>query len=111
MTADEDIEELVIEPIRIVHDLLDLQPRLNIEIVADVTSLKIEIDDADSALTRSLVGLELHSRLERKRRVANAAGARAQRYQGFLSDRRQQRPNQHRRGAEAPCNRLPKARR
>src|SRR6266568_4139927 len=84
MTADEDIEELVIEPIRIVHDLLDLQPRLNIEIVADVTSLKIEIDDADSTLTRGLVGLELHGRLERKRRVANAAGARDERNRDWL---------------------------
>src|SRR5438105_4566732 len=84
MTADEDIEELVIEPIRIVHDLLDLQPRLNVEIVAYVTSLKIEIDDADSALTRSLVGLELHGRLERECRVANAAGARDKRDSDWL---------------------------
>src|SRR5438132_3139619 len=75
MTADEDIEELVIKPIRIVHDLLDLQPRLEVKIVADMTSLKIEIDDANPALTRCLVGLELDGSLEHKRRIADATSA------------------------------------
>ncbi len=84
MTTDEDIEELLIKPIRIVHNLLDLQARLEIKIIANVTSLKIEVDDTNSALTRRLIGLKLYSRLERERRVANATGARDERNGDWL---------------------------
>jgi len=45
MTADEDIDRAggFISRASGFHDLLDLQPGSNIEVVADVTSLKIEI--------------------------------------------------------------------
>src|SRR5689334_18139268 len=79
MSADKDIEELVIEPIRVIHNLLNLQARLKIKVVADMTSLKIEIDETDFALTRRLVRLELYGRLECKRGVADATGARNER--------------------------------
>src|SRR6185295_14638301 len=75
MAADEDIKELIIEPIGIVHNFLDLEARLEIKIVADVASLKIEIDDANPALTRCLVGLELDGGLEHQRRIADATSA------------------------------------
>src|SRR5437867_5842696 len=88
MTADEDLEKLVIEPLGAVQDLLDLQARLDIEIVADVTSLKIKVDDANPALARGLVSLELDGRLEHKRRVPDAAGARNERNSnGFGANR------------------------
>src|SRR5262245_55348594 len=79
MTADEDLEKLVIKPLGAVQNLLDLQARLDIEIIADVTSLKVEIDDANPALARRLVGLELDGRLEHERRVADTPGARNKR--------------------------------
>src|SRR5207253_9248212 len=80
MATNEDIEELVIKPIGIVHNLLDLQARLEIKIVANVTSLKIKVDDTDSTLARRLVDLEPNGRFERERRVANATGTRDERY-------------------------------
>src|SRR5262245_51191514 len=79
MTTDEDLEQLVIEPLRVVQNLLDLQAWLDIEIVADVTSLEIEIDDARPALARRFISLELDGRLEHKRRVPDATGARNER--------------------------------
>src|SRR5262245_1387885 len=75
MAADKDIEKLVIEPLRVVHNLLNLQARLEIKVVADVTSLKVEVDETDFALTRRLVGLELYGGLQRQRGVANTPGA------------------------------------
>src|SRR5689334_16792764 len=76
MATDKDIEELVIEPIWIIHNLPNLQTRLEIKIIADVTSLKIEIDNADATLTRCLVSFEFNGRLECERCVTNATSAR-----------------------------------
>src|SRR5262245_9057974 len=79
MAADENLEQLVIEPLGVVQDLLDLQARFDIEIVADVASLKIEVHDANPALARCLVRLELVCRFEHKSQVSGAPCVRIKR--------------------------------
>lgn len=75
MTADEDIKELSIEPFRVIQNFLNLETRLDVEIVANVTSLEIQVDDAYGAVAGGLGGLELDGDLERERSVADAASA------------------------------------
>src|SRR5438046_521265 len=55
---------------------MNLHARLDIEIVADVAVLKIEIEQANTTPARAFAGLELNPDLDRKRDVADATGAR-----------------------------------
>src|SRR5216684_928852 len=74
--ADEKIEQLRVQAFWIGRDFMDLHARLDIDIVTDVAVLKIEIEQANAAAPRSLRGLELDADFDRKRAVADAAGAR-----------------------------------
>jgi len=94
MVADEKLEQLRVQPFRVARDFVDLHARLDIEIVADVTVLKIEIEQHDSAAARSLGGLDLNADLDGERAVAHAAGARRECYHHRLG---QYRPRPHRR--------------
>src|ERR1700751_1135814 len=76
MPADKQIEELGVDPLGILHNLPHLQARLDIEIIADMTGLQIEVKEADPAAAGPLVELDLHRSFERERGVADAATAR-----------------------------------
>ncbi len=79
VVADEDVEQLVIEPLGIGGDLLDLQARLDVEIIAGLAGLEIEVDETDVAPARRLVDLELDGGFDQQRRIAHAARARYER--------------------------------
>ena len=74
--ADEQIEQLPIEPVRVLEDLMHLQPRLDVEVIADMTGLQVEIQQANSTATGFLGELDLHGGLEREGSVADPAAAR-----------------------------------
>src|SRR6185436_14792070 len=61
---------------RIIHEVPDLQPRLDIQVVADVTALHIEIEQADFFVFRLFAGLKLDGTFNGKRGASHAAAAR-----------------------------------
>src|SRR5262252_4122799 len=76
MAADEDVEQLIVEPLRAAGNLLNLQSRLDVQVIADVTRLEIKVDDADRAVTRGFAGLQMRRDLNRQRRIADSPRAR-----------------------------------
>src|SRR5262249_15582240 len=76
VTADKKTEQLRIETVRVVDDLLDVEPWLDVEIIEDMTGLKIEIKQANPPTARWLVALNLHGGFDRKRGIAAPAAAR-----------------------------------
>src|SRR5262249_55902407 len=79
-TADKKIEQLRIEAVGVVDDLLDVEPRLDVEIIADMTGLQIEIQQANPPTARLLVVLDLHGGFHRKRGISHPAPAPPQCY-------------------------------
>ena len=79
MAGDENVEQRAVEPVRRVDDLIDLQLGLDVEIVADVARLEVEIDQADLRVLRRLAFGEQHRGFHRQRRISDAAGARQER--------------------------------
>src|SRR5262249_8732579 len=75
MATDEDFEQLGIEALRARCDLLDLKPRFNVETVAEVTGLEVEIDCADLALLGGFSCFELDTNFAHECGVADAACA------------------------------------
>ena len=75
VATDEQVEQLMVKPFRIAGDFLNSQSRLDVEQVAHVARLKIEVHDANLAMRRGFVGLEVGRNLDRERRVADATGA------------------------------------
>ena len=57
MMGDEDVEQLRIDAVGVFRDFLDLQTRFDIEVVANVAGLKIQVDHADSAILVRLLQL------------------------------------------------------
>ena len=47
MTADKKIEQLRVEPVGVLDDLLELEPWLDVQVIANMTGLKIEIQQAN----------------------------------------------------------------
>src|SRR5258706_55438 len=76
MMRDENVEQLSIKPVRIFGDFLDLQTWLDIEVIADVAGLKIEINHADPAILVGFLQLEPGSDFNDHRGVADAARSR-----------------------------------
>src|SRR5437667_4510634 len=76
MPADEDLEQLGIEALGIRRDLLDLKPWLDVEIIAEVAGLEIEIDDADVSIFGGFSGLKLSANFGRECGIADAPSAR-----------------------------------
>src|SRR5262245_8825840 len=76
MVADEQIEQLAVKPFRTVLDLAQLQPRLDVEMVANVAGLQIEVEQADAPIPGLLVQLQLDRRLDGQGRVTDPTCAR-----------------------------------
>ena len=57
MATDENIEQLCVETLGIARNFSNLQTRFDVEIIADVARLEIEINDADVQVSRSLLVL------------------------------------------------------
>ena len=75
MAAGEDLEQSVVESLGLVDDFLDLEFRRDVQIVADVAGLEVEVDEGNLAAFRRLAPDELDGRFDRERRIADAAGA------------------------------------
>lgn len=76
VTAAEHFKQVRVEPLRGSDQFVDLQLRLDVEIVADMAGLDVEVDEADLPTGAALRPDELKRGLRRQRRVADAAGAR-----------------------------------
>ena len=74
MAAEHDLEELQVEPLGMRADLVEVEPRLEVEIVGAGAVLEVEIDEAGRVriLRRRLA--QEHRGLDRERRRADAAG-------------------------------------
>ena len=57
-------------------DLPDVEPRLDVEIIANMTGVQIEIQQANPPAARLLGALDLHRGFDRKRGVADPARTR-----------------------------------
>ncbi len=88
VVADEQTEQLIVEPLRIRRDLPDLHARLNVEIIADMAVLEIHVEQADAAAAGLLGVLELNGDLDGESAVADAAGAGHERHHHRLRRRR-----------------------
>jgi hypothetical protein len=75
MLAGEDPEQVVIETLRRRDDFADLNFRLDIQIIANVAGLEIEVEKRDFAVLRRRPVEETDGGLDGKRRIADAAGA------------------------------------
>src|SRR5260370_34097416 len=84
MATGEDAEQVVVETVRRRNDLLDLEFRRDVQVVADMARLEIEVDERDLAVLRNLATDELNSGFDRKRRIADAAGAGNEGYDDWL---------------------------
>src|SRR6266568_1998355 len=73
--AQEKLQQLSIQAAGVGSKFVDLQPRLDIEVIADVAILKIQIDETNRTLARALVGFQLHPGLDRQSRIADPACA------------------------------------
>src|SRR4051812_20308955 len=76
MAADEQVEKMCIEALGIGDDLLHLHARFEIEVIADMARLHVEVEQTDAPTSRRLIELELHGGFECERGVADAAAAR-----------------------------------
>src|SRR5215831_14264325 len=75
MPTDEDLEKLGIEALGVRCNLLDLKPRFNVKIVAEVAGLEIEVDRADLTLLGGFPCFELGANFGHECGVAYASGA------------------------------------
>ena len=75
MGAGEGLEELVVESTGLVDDFPNLEFRRDVQIVADVAGLEVEVDDGNFAVLRRLAPDKLDGRFDRQRRIADAPGA------------------------------------
>src|SRR5262245_58030061 len=75
MTADKKIEQLCVEPVGVLDDVMHLEPWLDVEIIANVTALQIEIEQANSLAAGLLVERHLHNGFNCKRGVADPTAA------------------------------------
>src|SRR5262249_38699892 len=82
VTADKKIKQLRIKAVGVLDDLLDVESWLDVEIVADMAVLQIEIQQANPPAARLLGAFDLHGGFDRKRGVADSAGARHEYHDG-----------------------------
>src|SRR5262249_32834801 len=82
VTADKKIEQLRIEAIGILDDLLDVEPWLDVEVIADMAGSKIEVQQANPPAARLLAALDLDGGFDCKRDVADSAAARHEGHDG-----------------------------
>src|SRR5690348_3083289 len=73
MMADEEVEKLLVQALGPVDNIVKLQPRVDIEIVADMAGLEIEVDIADLSRPAGLGELDAQSDIERDGGVTDAA--------------------------------------
>src|SRR5271166_3230338 len=76
MTACKNVKEVIVEPFRRLQYLLDLNLRRDVQVVAHVARLEVEVDQGDPAVLTALALEQLDGRLDRERRIAHAARAR-----------------------------------
>src|SRR5260370_9452519 len=84
MATGEDAEQVVVETVRRRNDLLDLEFRRDVQVVADMARLEIEVDERDLAVLRNLAIEEMNSRLHCKRRIADPPGPGNEGYADWL---------------------------
>ena len=94
MTARENVEELIVQPFGRLEDLLQLNLRRDVEVVAHVACLEVQIDQGDAIVLPALPLHQLNGRLDHQRRIAHAARAR--------DERDHNRPRKRRRGRRRP---------
>ena len=82
MMADEGVEQMVVETVRSGDDLLELKFWRNVEIVAHMARLEIEIDKRDPGAFGRLVFHELHGGFDGEGGIAHASRARRERNHG-----------------------------
>src|SRR5262245_51802012 len=76
MMADKEIEQLRVEPVGVLNNIVHLEPWLDVEVIANMTGLEIEIQQANSPTACLLVELDLNGGFDGKRGVADAATGR-----------------------------------
>src|SRR5690242_19544143 len=76
MMADELLEQLSVEPLRMAGKLFNVQPGLDVEVIAEVASLEIQIDEAYPTILCRFGAPNLNSRLNRNGRIPYTASAR-----------------------------------
>ena len=75
MVSCECFEQVVVESLGSAGELLDLQARFAVQIVAHVARLEIKIDHTNLALLRFLILFEIGRRFQYERRIADTSGA------------------------------------
>src|SRR5262249_53260939 len=96
MMAQEKFQKLSIQPARVGRKVVDLQPRLEVEVIADVAVLKIEVDQANRSLPRAFVAFQLRSDLDTQSRIPHATPARHEcRYCSLAAPRSRRRAGAH----------------
>src|SRR5271156_2877994 len=100
MAANESAQQLVVQTPWRSDNLVELKLGRDIEIVADVAGLEIEIDERDLGVLRRFVPDEMDGGFDRQRRIADSARAGNKRD----NHRRFDRVSVPRRRADAPNN-------